>query len=195
MGKSLTKAFTLLALATTGMQANAALQEAVYTSPIYWQTADGESFTFTIDNAPLAALADGLFSLHARGDYGLTSTTESIFVQIEDGNSVAVDVLSQDGNLVNAHDTNDLVEWRWQIALSGDDLVSWTQDGQIVVNLDLASVVNANLVAGGLTDQFPPFVQAKLSYFTSAVPVPAAVWLFGSGLLGLFGFTVRKRAI
>jgi hypothetical protein len=28
---------------------------------------------------------------------------------------------------------------------------------------------------------------------TSAVPVPAAVWLFGSGLLGLFSFGRKKR--
>ncbi len=30
--------------------------------------------------------------------------------------------------------------------------------------------------------------------FTSAVPVPAAVWLFGSGLLGLVGVARRKKA-
>lgn len=29
---------------------------------------------------------------------------------------------------------------------------------------------------------------------TSAVPIPAAVWLFGSGLLSLIGFSKRKRA-
>ena len=28
----------------------------------------------------------------------------------------------------------------------------------------------------------------------SAVPVPAAVWLFGSGLIGLAGFDRRKKA-
>ena len=28
----------------------------------------------------------------------------------------------------------------------------------------------------------------------SAVPVPAAVWLFGSGLIGLVGFARRKKA-
>ena len=28
----------------------------------------------------------------------------------------------------------------------------------------------------------------------SAVPVPAAVWLFGSGLIGLLGLAKRKRA-
>lgn len=31
-------------------------------------------------------------------------------------------------------------------------------------------------------------------YATSAVPVPAAVWLFGSGLLGLVGIAKRKKA-
>jgi len=28
----------------------------------------------------------------------------------------------------------------------------------------------------------------------SAVPVPAAFWLFGSGLIGLVGFARRKKA-
>jgi hypothetical protein len=28
----------------------------------------------------------------------------------------------------------------------------------------------------------------------SAVPVPAAVWLFGSGLLGLVGISRRKKS-
>ncbi len=40
--------------------------------------------------------------------------------------------------------------------------------------------------------------QATGSIYTdtavSAVPVPAAVWLFGSGLLGLIGFSKRKKA-
>jgi hypothetical protein len=29
--------------------------------------------------------------------------------------------------------------------------------------------------------------------FAAAVPVPAAIWLFGSGLIGLAGFARRKR--
>ena len=31
-------------------------------------------------------------------------------------------------------------------------------------------------------------------YFTSRIPVPAAVWLFGSGLLGLIGVARRKKS-
>jgi hypothetical protein len=40
----------------------------------------------------------------------------------------------------------------------------------------------------GLTDV------VRLSVVTSAVPVPPAVWLFGSGLLGLFGVARRRQA-
>ena len=31
--------------------------------------------------------------------------------------------------------------------------------------------------------------------YTAAVPIPAAVWLFGSGVLGLVGFARRKKAV
>ena len=36
---------------------------------------------------------------------------------------------------------------------------------------------------------------AEVSLTTSVVPVPAAVWLFGSGLPGLAGFARRKSRI
>ena len=35
---------------------------------------------------------------------------------------------------------------------------------------------------------------ANFNFTTSAVPVPAAVWLFGSGLIGLVGVARRKKA-
>lgn len=35
---------------------------------------------------------------------------------------------------------------------------------------------------------------SEAAFGASAVPVPAAVWLFGSGLLGLIGVTRRKKA-
>jgi len=39
-----------------------------------------------------------------------------------------------------------------------------------------------------------PYAWAVYSGDVSAVPVPAAVWLFGSGLIGLVGFARRKKA-
>jgi hypothetical protein len=35
----------------------------------------------------------------------------------------------------------------------------------------------------------------QFNFNTTTVPVPAAVWLFGSGLLGMIGFSRRKREI
>ena len=50
------------------------------------------------------------------------------------------------------------------------------------------------LISGSYTDA--NFLDATISSSTfasvSAVPVPAAVWLFGSGLIGLIGFARRK---
>jgi hypothetical protein len=38
-------------------------------------------------------------------------------------------------------------------------------------------------------------VFAFAQFTPSAVPVPAAVWLFGTGILGLIGFSKRKAAM
>ena len=40
----------------------------------------------------------------------------------------------------------------------------------------------------------PEFASLLVSGGASVVPVPAAVWLFGSGLLGLVGVAMRKKA-
>jgi hypothetical protein len=39
------------------------------------------------------------------------------------------------------------------------------------------------------------FLNAKLVIEYTVVPIPAAIWLFGSALLGLMGFTHRKRHV
>jgi len=39
------------------------------------------------------------------------------------------------------------------------------------------------------------FALETLTYETSAVPVPAAVWLMGSGLLGLMGFSRKNKKL
>ena len=51
-------------------------------------------------------------------------------------------------------------------------------------SINIASLENASLAAANL----------NLEYTPSAVPVPAAAWLFGSGLLGLVGVARRKQA-
>jgi hypothetical protein len=57
------------------------------------------------------------------------------------------------------------------------------------ITFELAAVCGAD--AGCVSNVFLD----NLSITTSAVPVPAAAWLFGSGLLGLVGVARRKKAL
>ncbi len=78
-------------------------------------------------------------------------------------------------------------------------------DGAIVGSLDLfgdGDPVTLNLIdlsAFGMIDQLvltsslDPAGLGFDNFSFTAVPVPAAVWLFGSGLLGLFGIARRKK--
>jgi hypothetical protein len=50
------------------------------------------------------------------------------------------------------------------------------------------------VITGDLTPEFRLIDPYTITITTSAVPVPAAVWLFGSGLLGLIGVARRKKA-
>lgn len=54
---------------------------------------------------------------------------------------------------------------------------------QILASPFVAIDINGNIVGSG-----------EAVHGVSAVPVPAAAWLFGSGLLGLVGFARRKKA-
>ncbi|GAB4511083.1 MAG: hypothetical protein Tsb0026_13720 [Sulfuricaulis sp.] len=56
-----------------------------------------------------------------------------------------------------------------------------------------AGVLNLGWWYGPTTTDFAIIPQDNL--FTSAVPIPAAVWLFGSGLLGLIGVARRKQVL
>lgn len=64
-------------------------------------------------------------------------------------------------------------------------------------NIPVVAVFNQDGSAGqGVAMQVGPFPGQTPTFqgTVSAVPVPAAVWLFGSGLLGLVGVARRKKA-
>ena len=61
-----------------------------------------------------------------------------------------------------------------------------------------ANVIVAAIGSGGgflESDHFTPYVMNFNNATVSAVPVPAAVWLFGSGLIGLAGIARRSATI
>jgi hypothetical protein len=86
-------------------------------------------------------------------------------------------------------------------------MVLFDEDGFDLVVLNDGSIVQLSSISSG--DEFTPLggewnfealgsggLVSNLNnfYLIQAVPVPAAVWLFGSGLLGLVGMARRKKA-
>lgn len=89
---------------------------------------------------------------------------------------------------------------------SGDMLFDWNLNYDIPVSIlwdiDLTSVTTLDGDSDGIIGNamiagpFPGFSAVFNGTLTGqyVVPIPAAVWLFGSGLLGLIGIARRKRA-
>ena len=75
------------------------------------------------------------------------------------------------------------------ILTSGGSLVNtWT------LGTDAITGVGGNRYTWFAYQDFSVLAFDNTSLETAAVPVPAAVWLFGSGLLGLVGISRRKKA-
>lgn len=95
------------------------------------------------------------------------------------GDKLLTDALDYDSDGDGIRDGNWAEEWR---ALHTED-VDW---------FDAVSAhsdpLNANLKAYAAWAMFAEIAAAR----NSAVPIPSAVWLFGTGLLGLFG--IRRRS-
>ena len=68
---------------------------------------------------------------------------------------------------------------------SGSDIIRVWYDTQATPGIDV-------LARGERVDGLVYGTDPYVSFSISSVPVPAAVWLFGSGLLGLIGFARRK---
>ena len=80
----------------------------------------------------------------------------------------------------------------WSVNLNIPVISDWdvTATGNVVGDTAVVGVNNATITAG--SPSFPGFHPAFTGSLTK-VPVPAAAWLFGSGLLGLVGVARRRR--
>lgn len=68
----------------------------------------------------------------------------------------------------------------------GLDLTGWTLARATDISADGRTIVGSGINPSG-------FQEAWLVQLPTAVPAPATVWLFGSGLLGLIGFARSKK--
>lgn len=85
-------------------------------------------------------------------------------------------------------DITALVE-AWRLAGSTGDGIVLSQEAYPVVRVDAGQVAVAQFHSKDFTDALlHPYIDVQVS----AVPVPAAAWLFGSGLMGLVGVARRR---
>jgi len=130
------------------------------------------------------------------GDYSLSGAGASINVNgtlsVEDSNNAAT--TSSNGLSVTGLGLSDGLTHEWQ-ATSGFDLSTATWGNVNFIELSLDTLLSAATLTNGES----AFTQSKfvgggmVTIETSVVPVPAAVWLFASGLLGLAGVARRSN--
>ena len=76
------------------------------------------------------------------------------------------------------------IDFAWATSSGIDMFVVWGPDGMISMDVDGDGIPGARMVDG-------PFPGESANF--APVPVPAAAWLFGSGLLGLVGVARRRN--
>ncbi len=89
----------------------------------------------------------------------------------------------------------------WGVALDTDLVLVWDVTHQVDGSIELVSTdVISDLYPTGSWAPGHPAIDGSTVSFTysfdlllTPVPVPAAVWLFGSGLIGLIGVARRKK--
>jgi len=81
------------------------------------------------------------------------------------------------------------IDFAWGASAGADVFVVWSADGNTVLDVDGDGIPGAAMVDG----PFPGFsIGFSPGPAYSVVPIPAAVWLFASGLVGLAGMAKRR---
>ena len=163
------------------------------------QSDDGAGF----DTATANFIFDDVYTLSG-ADIGYIGVTEYGDYEITNGDSVSADLYLQIASNVDGlnfatttasfdavGDSGGLQQWNLAAHLNPDQELNLFGDTWDVANsmsLNIQNTLQAYTNADGET----AWIQKKISLTVSEVPVPAAVWMFGSGL-GLLGFLRRRK--
>jgi len=99
------------------------------------------------------------------------------------------DVVTADTTIINSADAIPIiVNGAGLLANNGSQAIAFFPEG-----FDGTAINGDASLAYSTTPTFGPFTYHAVKWEASVVPIPAAVWLFGSGLLGLIGIARRKK--
>jgi hypothetical protein len=127
-----------------------------------------------------------LFDLIPDLSFSLTSDASGSGTLLVDGGAALTATFS---NLAIVHVAGGVVDWNADLTYTGGSLVGGLTTGR--VEGSFAGILGFGFGQSLLGQDFTG--SGGIAKVGAVVPVPAAVWLFGSGLLGLAGIA-RRRA-
>lgn len=127
---------------------------------------------------------DFSFNIYSTGINGASAPSGTV-----DGSTITVDFSSLMGSLTYSGNTYDFGLWPFTTPLDSGTYVpvdstfdlGWSNN----ISIDVSTFFGSTSV--------PATLDVNLQGYLTTVPVPAALWLFGSGLIALFGFSHRKK--
>ena len=162
------------------------------------QAVDGENFTFDLNPGAYQAGSISSFTVSLQGNFGNASTQFASIILGDDDRG------DFNRNSVAAYDVevkgfNNLNAYRYKVDFDLDAAQTADFMDNSIVGIEFADGVVAlcgwwnygNCVGD---NNVAPYAAVDFTYEVSNVPVPAAVWLFGSALIGLFGVARRRKA-
>ena len=160
-----------------------------FSSPPYDVSLSVPIASYSFDNvAPVAVVVNDNLPLVADDTAGFGPVGTLDWIEILGGTTVGICLLEDPpGCEPNEYVPADGEEWT--LAIFANDS-NWFSDGSIIP--DNLPSSDTRLIVGGRFDEFGNETGLVIATI-STVPVPAAVWLFGSAL-GLLGWMRRKAA-
>ena len=158
---------------------------------------DGTGGTVGVDTAVTGSIGGGTWSVASTTPFFGQNWTAHDGVTFGPG-TYTIDTgvgVSYTGVVVGAGQVGGLILFDWGVVTDIDVVNVWDVTGDSYLSTD----VTATNPAGpdgirGLSMIDGAFVGFNANFdFVAPVPVPAAVWLFGSGLLGLVGVARRRK--
>ena len=127
----------------------------------------------------------------ANNFYGSTAPRNFDFDNVSDAQAASDAIIAA----LNAHSSEITVVGGVLPSNNSDEYLIGYGDTNGDVNVVIAMYIESDWVNTGIGTRSATaeFIYADFTQ-TSAIPVPAAVWLFGSGLLGLVGMARRKKS-